>query len=172
MQIHHASVVYTARCFPIGYGAKSIKKTTKMMADLVREYENDPNLIARARSIVQLCQPKDYPCEVRALFDFVSYQIRYVNDVVDKETLTTPDVTLAMRSGDCDDKSVLLAVLLRAIGYRVKFIVTGYTAPDVYEHVFVQAEVNGEPWDLDTTERMPMGWSPADPIAYYEQPIV
>src|SRR5207244_13101602 len=105
----------------------------RVMADIGAHYENDPGIQAQASSIVQLNQPKDEPAEIRALFDFAQQSIRYVGDVYGKETVRTPDKTIALRAGDCDDKAVLLATLLRAIGYNAAFIVTGYEPPGLLE---------------------------------------
>jgi transglutaminase-like putative cysteine protease len=153
---------------PIGQGADGIRNTTHAMAQLARLYQFDPHLRAVAMSIVQLAPPKDEPGEVRALFDFVRHAIRYVGDVVDTETLQTPDVTLKLRQGDCDDKALLLAVLLRTLKYPAAFVVTGYTHPGEYEHVYVGVLLDGDTYlPLDPTEDGPMGWEPPNPVAKY-----
>ena len=141
------------------------------MADIVAHYENDPGIQAQAISIVQLNQPKDEPAEIRALFDFVQQSIRYVGDVYGKETVRTPDKTIALRAGDCDDKAVTLATLLRAIGYNAAFIVTGYELPGVFEHVYVGVKLDGAWIPLDPTEPMPMGWEAPGAVARYVQTI-
>jgi hypothetical protein len=55
--------------------------------------------------------------KVRALFDFVADDIRYVNYVSGEWWLPNrPQQLLARREGDCDDKAILLITLLRAVG--------------------------------------------------------
>jgi hypothetical protein len=58
---------------------------------------------------------------VRALFNFVADDIRYVNYVSGEQWLPNrPQQLLARREGDCDDKAVLLITLLRAIGVEAQ----------------------------------------------------
>jgi hypothetical protein len=55
--------------------------------------------------------------KVRALFEFVADDIRYVNYVSGEWWLPNrPQQLLARRQGDCDDKAMLLISLLRAVG--------------------------------------------------------
>lgn len=55
--------------------------------------------------------------KIRALFDFVADDIRYVNFVSGEWWLPNrPQELLARRQGDCDDKALLLITLLKAIG--------------------------------------------------------
>jgi hypothetical protein len=55
--------------------------------------------------------------KVRALFDFVADDIRYVNYVSGEWWLPNrPQQLLARREGDCDDKALLLITLLAAVG--------------------------------------------------------
>jgi transglutaminase-like putative cysteine protease len=154
-------------------GARGIRKTTEIMAQLASEYKTDPVINARALTIVQLAPPKDGPREVTALFHFVRDSIRYVADVRGVETLRTPDWTLKLRAGDCDDKTLLLGTLLETLGYEVRFVVTGYTPdPNFFEHVYLIVFVDGYGWiALDPSERNAVGWEPPDPTAYYEQEI-
>jgi hypothetical protein len=55
--------------------------------------------------------------KVRALFDFVADDIRYVNYVSGEWWLPNrPQQLLARREGDCDDKALLLITLLASVG--------------------------------------------------------
>jgi hypothetical protein len=59
--------------------------------------------------------------KLRALFDFVADDIRYVNYVSGEWWLPNrPQQLLARREGDCDDKAILLITLLRAVGIDAK----------------------------------------------------
>ncbi|MBV9947096.1 MAG: transglutaminase family protein, partial [Myxococcales bacterium] len=71
--------------------------------------------------------------KVRALFDFVADDIRYVNYVSGEWWLPNrPQQLLARREGDCDDKAILLITLLRAVGIDA-------------EEVMVQTRLTGQP---------------------------
>jgi hypothetical protein len=59
--------------------------------------------------------------KLKALFDFVADDIRYVNYVSGEWWLPNrPQQLLARREGDCDDKAILLITLLRAIGIEAQ----------------------------------------------------
>ncbi len=71
--------------------------------------------------------------KLRALFDFVADDIRYVNYVSGEWWLPNrPQQLLARREGDCDDKALLLITLLSAIGVDA-------------QEVMVQTRVTGQP---------------------------
>jgi tetratricopeptide (TPR) repeat protein len=59
--------------------------------------------------------------KVRAIFNFVADDIRYVNYVSGEWWLPNrPQQLLARREGDCDDKAILLITLLKAIGIEAQ----------------------------------------------------
>jgi hypothetical protein len=71
--------------------------------------------------------------KLRALFDFVADDIRYVNYVSGEWWLPNrPQQLLARREGDCDDKAILLITLLRAVGIQA-------------QEVMVQTRLTGQP---------------------------
>lgn len=71
--------------------------------------------------------------KLRALFDFVADDIRYVNYVSGEWWLPNrPQQLLARREGDCDDKALLLITLLKAVGIDA-------------QEVMVQTRLTGEP---------------------------
>jgi hypothetical protein len=71
--------------------------------------------------------------KLRALFDFVADDIRYVNYVSGEWWLPNrPQQVVARREGDCDDKALLLITLLRALGIEA-------------QEVLVQTRLTGEP---------------------------
>ena len=71
--------------------------------------------------------------KLRALFDFVADDIRYVNYVSGEWWLPNrPQQLLARREGDCDDKALLLITLLKAVGIEA-------------QEVMVQTRLTGQP---------------------------
>ena len=69
--------------------------------------------------------------KIRALFEFVADDIRYVNYVSGEWWLPNrPQELLARRQGDCDDKAMLLISLLKSIGIEATEVLvqTRYTA--------------------------------------------
>lgn len=105
------------------------------------------------------CGQKDYACEVRSLHRFVRDAIRYVQDPVDIERIQSPDKTLEIGAGDCDDKAILLASLLESLGHPARFVAIGFE-PNVYSHVYVETKIGNDWIALETTEPVEVGWSP------------
>jgi transglutaminase-like putative cysteine protease len=71
--------------------------------------------------------------KLKAIFDFVADDIRYVNYVSGEWWLPNrPQQLLARRQGDCDDKAMLLITLLKSIGIEAT-------------EVLVQTRYTGEP---------------------------
>lgn len=128
---------------------------------MVHTWRKSPVILQRATELARRCASKDWLCEVRTLHAFVRDAIRYQLDVRDVETLRTPELVLRERAGDCDDKSVLLASLLEAIGHPTRFVALAFGAPPApFSHVYVETRV-GDRWiALETTEPWPMGQKP------------
>ncbi len=112
-----------------------------------------------ALSLTNNRKQKDWAAEVRALHAFVRDRIRYVRDVRGVETLQTPEITLQLKAGDCDDKSVLLAAMLESIGHPTRFCAVGFR-PDHFSHVLVETKIRDKWLPLETTEPVEAGWEP------------
>ena len=141
-------------------GAAGTRTTLQLMSSLVRQFKADPTIRQQALDLVANLPPKQWAAEVRALFEFVRDQIRYVHDTNGVETIQWPTVTLSVGQGDCDDKASLLASLLETIGHPSRFVAVGKT-PGTYSHVFVQTLLGAKWVSLDATMNVPMGWAPS-----------
>lgn len=114
--------------YRISEGTEGVRETMALMRSIARTYRADPFIIETARSLVSGVTPKDWLGEVREIFNFVRDHIRYVMDPNEIETLSTPDYLIAnaQAGGDCDDKSVLLATLLEAVGHPARYKAVGF----------------------------------------------
>jgi len=140
-------------------GVGGIAATLHVMGALTREGKKNMNVRNLALSLVKNCQQKDWDCEIARLHEYVRDEVRYVGDVNDVETVQTPQKTIELMAGDCDDKSVMLAALLESIGHPTRFTAIGFQA-GVYCHVFVETK-RGDIWvALETTEPVSVGWQP------------
>lgn len=151
---------------PLADGKTGVYQTLGTMRQLVKKYRVDPTIRQAATSIIFLTPEKDEYSEAEALFCMVRDCIRYVRDICDVETLSTPMITLAGKLGDCDDQTVLLASLLESVGYPTRFVIAGYVTGNDYEHVYLQALVCNQWIAMDATEQNAMGWEPPDPTVY------
>jgi transglutaminase-like putative cysteine protease len=155
---------------PLSSGKAGIHETLRAMRRLVREARS--NLIVRqtAARVVYLSPEKNEHHEVEAIFYFVRDNIRYTKDIVDVETLATPEKTLALGYGDCDDQTTLLAALYESVGYPTRFVVAGYGADKQPSHVYLEVWAANEWIPCDPTEPNFFGWEPPDAtVIFYEE---
>lgn len=132
------------------------------MRGMVRAGRKHPAVRLAALALVGNLAGKDWRGEIETLHAYVRDDVRYVRDIRGVETLQTPELTLELGQGDCDDKSILLASLLETIGHPSRFVAVGY-GPLGYQHVFTQT-LNGHRWlSMETTEPVPVGWMPRHP---------
>lgn len=160
-------IALVTRSLTYSNGMRGVAQTVGMMRELVRQGRIDPLIRSAATSLVYLTPEKDAGAEILAIFDHVQNRVRYVSDIYEVETLSTAAKTLQGQVGDCDDKSVLLASLLEAIGYPTRFVVAGYSDPGQLEHVYVQVCCDGDWIDADATEPYPLGWAAPDAVTLY-----
>ena len=148
----------------ISDGETGIFDTLRLMRRMVNDYKTDPGIRQAALNVTFMTPAQDEASEVEALYCFVRDYIRYTKDVHGVETLATPDKTMAMRVGDCDDQAVLLASLLESVGYPTRFVIEGYTDGGTWEHVYLETCLCGQWIALDPTEQVAMGWQPPDAL--------
>jgi transglutaminase-like putative cysteine protease len=143
-------------------GVDGVRATLRIMRELVRKHRTTLAIREFAAKLVQHLPQKDWSGQVRALHEFVRDGVRYVKDVAGVETVQAPLYTLAMRYGDCDDKSTLLAALLASIGHPVRFLAIG-AAPGRFSHVLVETLIGTRWIPLETTAPVMPGWAPRAP---------
>lgn len=138
------------------------------MARLARAGKTSMPVRSTALSLVQDLPQKAYKAEIERLWAFVRNQIRYVRDVHGVETIQTPERTLDIGQGDCDDKATLLAAMLESIGHPARFVAMAFTSNN-YSHVLTETKIGHgykAMWfPLETTEDKPFGWYPSRPHA-------
>lgn len=129
------------------------------MARIAAAAKRDPEIRELALGIVAAERAKDFAGEAAAVFQWVQENIRYTRDIRGVETVTFPQKTLQYRAGDCDDMVTLLAALLEAIGFEVRFVAMGMQ-PGRFQHVFAEVKLAGEWVAMDPTEPVEFGWRP------------
>jgi transglutaminase-like putative cysteine protease len=145
-------------------GDAGVRATLTAMAKIVRQYKVDANIHELARRLTAALPPQNTagatPLYLATLQQFVRDKIRYVMDTDGVETLQTPDYTLSIMAGDCDDKSILLATLLASVGYPPMFFAVG-THGQPYSHVLAGARIGTRQIPLETI--IPAGNPGANP---------
>lgn len=140
-------------------GRAGTDRTLAEMVRLARHWKKDAGIWKLSRQILR-GTPANYRAEIARIFSWVKDNIRYTGDVRDVETLATPEATLEVRAGDCDDMAVLLASLLESVNHPTRFIALAFDN-DAFSHVLTETRV-GERWiALDpTVANATMGWKP------------
>ena len=141
-----------------------MRKTLKQMTALVRKYKRDTGMITTSRDILNAAGvgERDTRNQIKALQNFVRDRIKYIPDPRDVEMVQTPPRTLDIRTGDCDDKAVLLATLSETIGFASRFRAIGVNGGP-YSHVLAEVRI-GQRWlPLETIiAGVEPGWFPPD----------
>lgn len=82
------------------------------------------------------------------------------------ETLQSPEATLTLGAGDCDDQSVLGAAMLQSLGFQTRFkTVAISSSPDELSHVYLEVmdKQTGRWISMDpTVANSYPGWEPDD----------
>jgi len=143
----------------ISGGKPGTLETLKIMRKIVIAWKTNPEIRSLAIRITSDIPGKDFAGEISAVQNWVRSNIRYVQDVNGVETLQTPDVTLTILAGDCDDQSILVACLLESIGHPTRFFAMGFS-PGEMEHVFTQTRLGAGWASVETTEPVDIGWMP------------
>ena len=133
--------------------------TMRIMRGLVRNAVRDPQQKIRETALAILRGVNSFSAQAQALQQWVQANIEYRRDPVDAELIQTPQVTLQLKAGDCDDQAVLMAALLQATGHPAQFIAVGMNGNPL-SHVLAQTLI-GTSWvAVETIERRPLGWMP------------
>lgn len=174
--------VLAAGSFPVPYrlgsipsGEAGVAATLRIMVKFVLNYRANPVVRVTAQTVVRDCANRDVTCQVRAVHAFVRDNIKYVRDVRDVETIQTPDYTMRMGSGDCDDQAVLTCCMLESLGFQCRFLAQAIRG-EGFSHVSGQVMLGTrwvnletiiptlpETWNgLPAGSPMPIGWFPSD----------
>lgn len=149
-------------------GLAGTRLTAAHVGRLIREGAADFYVRQKAIDILlaRRVPPKDYAGEINALFRWVQRHVRYTKDPFHVEVLHTPRRMLELRAGDCDDMTILLGALVKSVGHPVRLVLTGPDArrPDLFSHIYLEAQCQGDWIPLDATMPFAMGWSPRAPI--------
>jgi hypothetical protein len=147
---------------PKGY--PGTRKTLDYIQSMVRQGAKDFDVRQKAIDILMQSgvPPKDYLGEIKALFEWVQQNVRYTKDPYRVEVLHSARRMLELRAGDCDDMTILLASMLEAIGHPTRLVIIGPTPlqPDLFSHIYLEANCKGRWISLDPTMPFPVGWAP------------
>jgi transglutaminase-like putative cysteine protease len=147
------------------FRVRTIQDRVALVHQQMIQGTRDPKIYALAREVLtrkcgdDWCVPeKDAKKEAEALFYEVQKRVRYTWDPTDYDAFQTPEKTLALRAGDCDDAVSLLGALLRSVGHKVRTRVVQTKGQTTWNHIYLLVNINGQWMPLDTTVKQPPGW--------------
>ena len=150
-------------------GADGVAATLRIMRTAANEsLTDDPSgtIILLVRELFAPVPERSWADEICILHEFVRDHIRYTLDPDELEMIQTPLKTLEIQQGDCDDKSTLLAAMLKAGGHPARFCAVGMNG-EMFSHVLVEAK-HGDDWvPLETILDVPVGWEPPNITSRY-----
>ena len=124
-----------------------------------------------AMALAQRCgdrwcvSPRDWAGEVQQIGSAIQNSERYTLDTYNIDTYRTPQRTLQMALGDCDDMAALGGAVLQAVGYPIMIKVIQMNGQADFHHIYLM--VGLPPHDprnwiaFDPTQDIPVGAEPA-----------
>lgn len=83
------------------------------------------------------CEPRDEQCELERIWEFAVLNVRYVYDPDEIDFFATAKETLIAGGGDCDDLTILIDSLGKAIGFKAAArVVSVPEDPNEWVHIF------------------------------------
>ena len=123
-----------------------------------------------AAALAQKCDgqwcisPRDWAGEVQQLGATVQDRVRYTLDTYNIDTYRTPQRTLQMAIGDCDDMTSLGGAALQAVGYPIKIKVIQMNGEPDFHHIYLVVGIpphDPRQWvAFDPTNDIPVGAEP------------
>jgi transglutaminase-like putative cysteine protease len=148
---------------------KNLDDRIAHLRKLVEKGKRDPEVYLFARSAVNKrcgtgwCVPeKDNLAEAKALFEAIRKGVRYTSDIAGIDSYQKAPLTLKLRTGDCDDYSILTCAAAASLGLPCRFKVIRTKDSDSWNHIYAQIGFprrNPVKWiSLDASVSMPFGW--------------
>jgi len=150
--------------YKIGDGDVGVYATVRMMQSVTFGAEGVGSPYVRQAALDAVRGLDRGMDEISSIFEYVKNTIEFRGEYA--ETIQTPQVTLLLGAGDCDDHSTLTAAMLESLGFETRFntISTG-ADPDAFTHVYTEVkDKTTRNWlPIDTTVRTSFpGWQPRD----------
>jgi len=162
MHLQHPQLGTTATLRDIPPGPRGTYETLKEMARMVRAAKERPAMHQASAQIIAAAQlpAKDWIGQIRAIHRYVQTDFQYLRDPVGIETVRTPEVTMGLGMGDCDDLVTLTCTLLEVAGHPCRFAALRFGDNLDFSHVVAETRVGPRWIGLEVTEPWPMGRVP------------
>ena len=131
--------------FPQSSGEQGVRETLRKMAALTNGAVLDPTIRDQAALAISGCPRGMKPCQVQAVLRWTHGKVKYVADPANYELLHDPRLMARCIAygkfvyGDCDDMSMYMGAMLKAVGLHPSFRAVGYDHKP-FSHVYVMCE--------------------------------
>jgi transglutaminase-like putative cysteine protease len=127
---------------------------------MIDKYTGDPHLVEIAARIIKTLDipERDNLALARGFQRYVQENIKFFRER--PERFVSPVRTAQWGIGDCDDKTILLATLLRSFRLPVRLKFIRFISPKTKKkvsHVYVQVWIDNKWITLETVQKWPMG---------------
>ena len=116
-------------------GDRGILQTVKIIKAIVEAFKRSMKFRKLAVDIVK--PYKKNMNKIKSIFNWIRANIQYVRDIDDIETLHTPAKILRDGAGDCDDLVILSGVLLKAVGYKLIYVISSNRPDRKFNHIYL-----------------------------------
>lgn len=148
------------------FSVRGIEARIAKIRELIKENLLDVEISRRlALGITAGCPRRGDLCELQALWNFMHGtrpnglpNVRYTGDIQGYDTFQSPRATLSYGGGDCDDGTILVAVLALGNQFAVKGRITVNPGGDGWGHIY--------PW-IGLPKLAPTMWWPFDWVLGY-----
>ncbi len=150
-------------------GDMGVSATVAMMKNLIHSPQGIKSFRVRQFTLEAVRGVDRGMTEVDAVFHTIKDNIEFRGEY--GETLQSPEATINLGAGDCDDQATLAATMLQSLGYETRFkTIATHDSPQDLSHVYVEVKDKQSgawmPLDPTVAESYP-GWEP-DGIARSE----
>ncbi|MEX0662103.1 MAG: transglutaminase-like domain-containing protein [Balneolaceae bacterium] len=156
---------------------KSLDHVLDLMKAQINKFKGDSEVRKKAFAITKgiakdprtgMADRRDFTAIADQIYNWINKNIAYVRDPDEIEYLQSPLKTIEYGFGDCDDHSILAGALLSSLGVPVqlKVIKANPFEKDLYSHIYLVYQDNGQWKPFDTTLHSKAGHEIADSQIY------
>lgn len=137
----------------------TLQTTIDKMRLLIKAGRADQKVVYLVRIIARDLAGRDFDGIAHTIYNWIVDRVKYQRDPEGVEWLQDVEVTLRMKTGDCDDFTVLGASMLGALGIKSRIKIAKAGAP-VWNHVYLEyySPKRGIWVPFDASEKKYVGW--------------
>lgn len=128
------------------------KEQRQELWQIINDYTGNPVLVEFASKLIRLnnIPARDEKSLVRYIQLFAQQKIKFFREY--PERWQSPLQTLSLGIGDCDDKTILVACILRSFRIPIKLVFLRFSKPgkESYSHVYPRAKIDNKWISVET----------------------